>query len=55
MFYVRSVVQVMMYVEMEEGMKRWHGTGNAPGRRNNQRHELLETGAYCKTKLNGML
>ena len=35
-----------MYVEVEEGMKRWHGTGNAPGRRNRQRHGLLETGAY---------
>lgn len=47
--YVRSVVQMMMYVEMEEGMKRWHGTGKGPGRRNSQRHGLLETGAYCKT------
>lgn len=40
---------MMMYVEMEEGMKRWHGTGKGPGRRNSQRHGLLETGAYCKT------
>ena len=32
----------------DEGMKRWHGTGHAPGRRNSQRHGLLETGAYGK-------
>lgn len=27
----------------DEGMKRWHGTGNRPGRQNRQRHGLLET------------